>query len=36
MEARKGGKPGLKYEQDLILFDENGKETADCRAVYHR
>ena len=36
MEARKGGKPGLQYEQDLILFDENGKETADCRAVYHR
>ena len=36
LEARKGGKPGLQYEQDLILFHENGEETAECRAVYHR
>ena len=36
MEARKGGKPGLSYEPDLILFDENGQETAEYKKFYHR
>lgn len=36
LEARKGGKPGLQYEPDLILFDADGQETAECRRIYHR
>lgn len=36
LEARKGGKPGLQYEPDLILFDSTGCETAECRKLYHR
>ena len=35
MEARKGGKPGLSYEPDLILYDEHG-ETSEYRKMYHR
>ena len=35
MEARKGGKPGLSYEKDLVLFDEQG-ETDQYKAMYHR
>ena len=36
LEARKGGKPGLSYEPDLILFDQNGNETEEYRKMYHR
>lgn len=36
MEARKGGRPGLIYEQDLVLRDENGQETEETRTIYHR
>lgn len=36
LEARKGGKPGLQYEPDLILFDADGRETEECRRIYHR
>ena len=36
LEARKGGKPGLSYEPDLILFDENGHETREYKTLYHR
>lgn len=36
LEAKKGGKPGLAYEPDLILRDETGQETAETRAIYHR
>lgn len=36
LEARKGGKPGLQYEPDLILFDADGQETEECRRIYHR
>ena len=36
LEARKGGKPGLQYEPDLILFGEDGQETEECRRIYHR
>lgn len=36
LEARKGGKPGLQYEPDLVLFDADGQETAEYRSIYHR
>ncbi len=36
LEARKGGKPGLSYEPDLILFDADGRETAAYKTLYHR
>lgn len=36
VEAKKGAKPGLVWENDLILRDENGQESAACRALYHR
>lgn len=35
VEARKGGRPGLCYEPDLILFDETG-ETQAYKNMYHR
>lgn len=35
LEARKGGKPGLTYEHDLILFDDGG-ETEEYKNMYHR
>lgn len=35
LEARKGGHPGLVYEQDLILFDDSG-ETQEYQNMYHR
>lgn len=36
LEARKGGRPGLAYEPDLVLLDELGQETGEYRAIYHR
>lgn len=36
LEAKKGGKPGLSYEPDLILFSPDGTETPEYRAIYHR
>ena len=36
LEARKGGKPGLEYEPDLILRDADGNETEEYRSMYHR
>jgi len=36
LEARKGGKSGLQYEPDLILFHNDGRETENYRAAYHR
>ena len=36
LEAKKGAAPGLLLEPDLILRDEAGRETAQCRALYHR
>lgn len=36
LEARKGGKPGLVYEPDLVLFHPDGGETEDCKILYHR
>ncbi|MBQ9967125.1 MAG: methyltransferase [Oscillospiraceae bacterium] len=35
LEARKGGRPGLQYEHDLILFDDQG-ETEEYKRMYHR
>lgn len=35
IEARKGGKPGLSYENDLILFDHTG-ESEEYKRMYHR
>ena len=34
IEAVRGGKPGLRYEPDLIEFDENGLPTQAYRAAY--
>lgn len=36
IEAKKGGKPGLVYEPDLILFHPDGTETEDYQTLYHR
>ena len=36
IEAKKGGKPGLAYEKDLILFHDDGSETDDYKTLYHR
>ena len=36
IDSRLDGKPGLQLEPDLILFDENGQETAEYRRIYHR
>ena len=36
VEARRGGKPGLRIEAPLILQDENGNESAELRRIYHR
>ena len=36
LEARKGGKPGLELEPDLVLFDEHNHETEEYKTMYHR
>lgn len=36
LEARKGGKPGLTYEPDLIFRHEDGSETEEYRQMYHK
>lgn len=36
LEACLGGRPGLQYEPDLILYNDAGQETAACRRIYHR
>lgn len=36
LEARKGGKPGLSYEPELILQHEDGSPTEQSDAIYHR
>ena len=35
-EGRKNGNPGLKVEAPLILFTEDGQETAEYQRIYHR
>jgi tRNA1(Val) A37 N6-methylase TrmN6 len=34
VEAKKGGKPGLRLEPDLLLHDETGRPTAEHRRLY--
>ncbi len=36
IEARKGGKPGLKIEPALILQTDTGEESKEYRRIYHR
>ena len=36
LEARKGGKPGLQYEPDLILYNEDGIPTREYLQMYHK
>lgn len=36
LEARKGGKPGLHYENELVFYEKNGEITADFAEFYHR
>ena len=35
IEARLGGKPGLQYEPDLILYTQTGDLSAEGRRIYH-
>ena len=35
MEARRGGKPGLRWEPELVLQDANGEASAEYRRIYH-
>lgn len=36
IEARKGGKSGLTFENDLIFYDQNGQMTREFQEFYHR
>ena len=36
LEARKGGKPGLSYEPELILHHPDGTPTGQSDCIYHR
>lgn len=36
LEARRGGKAGLKFEKDFIEFNADGSESEAYRAAYHR
>lgn len=36
VEARRGGRIGLRVEKSLVLFDENDAESAEYRRIYHR
>ena len=35
LESRLGGRPGLTYETDLVLFHPDGSPTAQYRDIYH-
>lgn len=35
-EGRRGGKPGLRIEPALFLCEEDGRESAEYRRIYHR
>lgn len=35
LESKRGGKPGLKLEDDFLLFHPDGSPTAEYRSVYH-
>lgn len=36
IEGRRGGRPGLKIEPELILIAPDGSESAEIRRIYHR
>lgn len=36
IEARRGGNPGLIWENDLFLYTHTGEETPETRRIYHR
>ncbi len=36
LEARKEGRPGLRIEAPLLLYEENGVETEEYRRICHR
>lgn len=36
LEARRGGKPGLIWENDLYLYTSDGRETPEVRRIYRR
>lgn len=36
IEGRRGGKPGLNIEKPLILCNEDGTDTEEVKAIYHR
>ena len=36
LESRLGGRPGLVWQDDLILFNPDGSESAEARRIYHR
>lgn len=35
VEARKGGKPGVLVENQLIIYNDNGEYTDELRKIYH-
>ena len=35
LEARKGGKPGLTFEPELLFYGPDGNPTADYLRIYH-
>ena len=36
VEGRRGGKPGLRIEPELLLCRADGSETEEYRRIYHR
>ncbi|MBQ9685018.1 MAG: methyltransferase [Oscillospiraceae bacterium] len=36
VEARRGGRPGLRIEPPLLLQDADGNESAEVKRIYHR
>lgn len=36
VEGRRGGKPGLKLEPELILHNSDGSESEETKRIYHR
>ncbi|MBR0354726.1 MAG: hypothetical protein IJK35_05100, partial [Oscillospiraceae bacterium] len=36
LEARRGGRPGLRIEPMLVLTDLDGGESAEYKRIYHR
>jgi len=36
VEAKRGGKPGLRIEPPLILANDDGSDTTEVQKIYHR